>query len=58
MSSVQAGSANPTQGSWVTVRRNTDGSLGSGRWVDLNYPGVDPTTAIIEPLRQGEFVSV
>jgi hypothetical protein len=44
--SVQTGSANPAQGSWVTVRRNTDGSFGSGQWVNLNYPGVDPTTAI------------
>ena len=44
--SVQTGSANPTQGSCVTVRLNTDGSFGSGQWVKLNYPGIDPTTAI------------
>ena len=44
--SVQSGSTNPTQGSWVTVRRNPDGTFGTGAWVDLNYPGVDPTTAI------------
>jgi hypothetical protein len=44
--SVQTGSANPTQGSWVTVRLNTDGSFGSGQWVKLNYPSVDSTTAI------------
>lgn len=44
--SVQAGSDNPTQGSWVTVRRNTDGSFGPATWVNLNYPGVDPTTNI------------
>jgi trimeric autotransporter adhesin len=44
--SVQTGSTNPTQGSWVTVRRNPDGSFGAGVWVNLNYPGVDPTTAI------------
>jgi hypothetical protein len=44
--SVQAGSSNPTQGSFVTVRRNTDGSFGPATWVNLNYPGVDPTTNI------------
>lgn len=44
--SVQAGSTNPTQGSWVTVRRNPDRSFSEGVWVDLNYPGVDPSTAI------------
>ena len=26
------------QGSWVSVRRNTDGTFGTGTWVDLNYP--------------------
>ena len=31
---------------WVTVRRNPDGSFGAGAWVDLNYPGVDPSTAL------------
>lgn len=44
--SVQAGSSNPAQGSWVTVRRNPDRSFGAGVWVDLNYPGVDPSTSI------------
>ncbi len=44
--SAQSGSSNPTQGSWVTVRRNPDGSFGAGVWVNLNYPGVDSTTAI------------
>jgi len=44
--SLQIGSTNPTQGSWVSVRRNTDGSFGKAAWVDLNYPGVDPTTHI------------
>lgn len=43
--SLQAGS-NFAQGSWVTVRRNPDRSFGPAVWVDLNYPGVDPTTAI------------
>ena len=44
--SLQSGSSNPAQGSWVTVRRNTDGSFGPADWVNLNDPGVDPTTAI------------
>jgi hypothetical protein len=44
--SVQSGSANPAQGSWVTVRRNTDGSFGKAAWVNLNYPGLDPTINI------------
>jgi trimeric autotransporter adhesin len=44
--SVQSGSTNPLQGSWVTVRRNPDGSFESGAWVNLNYPGVDPSTSI------------
>jgi hypothetical protein len=44
--SVQAGSMNPAQGSWVTVRRNTDGSFGTGVWVNLNVPGFDPSTFI------------
>ena len=37
--SVQAGSTNSNQGSWVSVRRNTDGTFDKGTWVDLNYPG-------------------
>ena len=43
--SVEAGVAtNPSQGSWVSVRRQTGGSFNDGSWVPLNYPGVDPTT--------------
>jgi parallel beta-helix repeat protein len=38
--SAQSGSSNPAQGSFVTVRRNTDGTFGPAAWVDLNYPGV------------------
>ena len=38
--SLQRGSANPAQGSWVSVRRNTDNSFGTAAWVDLDYPGV------------------
>lgn len=44
--SVQAGSDNPVQGSFVTVRRNVDGTFGAAQWVDLNYTGVDPTTNV------------
>lgn len=36
--SVQAGSSNVAQGSWVSVRRNSDGTFDKGTWVDLNYP--------------------
>jgi hypothetical protein len=36
--SVQAGSSNPVQGSFVTVRRNPDGSFGPAVWTNLNYP--------------------
>jgi hypothetical protein len=36
--SVQSGSANAAQGSWVSVRRNSDGTFDKGTWVDLNYP--------------------
>ncbi len=42
--SLQAGSDAPAQGSWVTVRRNTDGSFSQAEWVDLNYAGYDPQT--------------
>jgi trimeric autotransporter adhesin len=34
--SVQAGTSNAAQGSWVTVRRNTDGTFGPAVWVNLN----------------------
>jgi parallel beta-helix repeat protein len=36
--SVQTGSTNTIQGSWVSVRRNSDGTFDKGIWVDLNYP--------------------
>jgi hypothetical protein len=36
------GGANPVQGSFVSVRRNTDGSFGEADWVDLNYTGLSP----------------
>jgi trimeric autotransporter adhesin len=38
--SVQTGSGNPAQGSWVSVRRQSDGTFDKGTWVDLNYPTV------------------
>jgi len=36
--SVQAGSDNAAQGSWVSVTRNSNGTFDKGTWVDLNYP--------------------
>lgn len=36
--SVQAGTINPAQGSYVTVRRNTNGSFDAGVWLNLNNP--------------------
>jgi trimeric autotransporter adhesin len=36
--SVQVRSNNVAQGSWVSVRRNSDGTFDKGTWVDLNYP--------------------
>lgn len=42
--SLQAGTTNPVQGSWVTVRRNTDETFGPAQWVNLNYTGIDPIT--------------
>ena len=45
--SGQAGSSNTVQfqGSFVTVRRNTDGSFGPAVWVNLNDPSF-PSTAL------------
>jgi len=44
--SVQSGSSNPSQGSFVTVRRNADVTFGPAAWVDLNYTDLDPTTNV------------
>lgn len=44
--SVEVGVAGSEQGSWVTVRREADGSFGEAIWVDINYNVVDPTTLI------------
>ncbi len=35
--SVESGSSNPSQGSWVTLRRNADRTFSDATWVDLNY---------------------
>ncbi|HEY8903887.1 MAG TPA: right-handed parallel beta-helix repeat-containing protein [Chthoniobacterales bacterium] len=43
--SVKRGSNSPAQGSWVTVRRNTDGSFGTAQWVDLNFTGTEGVTS-------------
>jgi hypothetical protein len=37
--SVQTDSANLVQGSWVRVRRTSEGGFDQGEWIDLNYPG-------------------
>ncbi|QDU27141.1 hypothetical protein ETAA8_22260 [Anatilimnocola aggregata] len=44
--SVQSGTSDPTQGSFVTVHRQDDGTFGPAAWVELNYPEVDPTTNV------------
>ena len=38
--SVQTGSGNTAQGSWVSVRRQSDGTFDKGTWIDLNYQRV------------------
>lgn len=43
--SLAAGAPAPVQGSWVSVRRNSDGTFSEGTWVDLAYPGVDGITS-------------
>ena len=43
--SLQAGTTGPTQGSWVSVRRNSDGSFSLGQWVNLSYPGAANITS-------------
>jgi hypothetical protein len=44
--SVQTGSSDPSQGSFVTVHRNDDNTFGEATWVDLNYPGISAVTNI------------
>ncbi len=46
--SVQTGTSSPIQGSFVTVRRNADGSFGPANWVKLAYPvsgSTDPVSS-------------
>jgi hypothetical protein len=43
--SIQIGTNHITQGSWVTLARNRDGSFGKSSWVNLNYPGVQGWTS-------------
>lgn len=43
--SLQVGSANAEQGSWVSVRRNADGNFDDGQWVDLNADDDSITSA-------------
>jgi trimeric autotransporter adhesin len=38
--SIQVGKTHLTQGSWVVVNRNRNGSFGKASWVNLNYPNV------------------
>ncbi len=38
--SIQVGSSHVTQGSWVVLKRNPNGTFGNSTWVNLNYPGV------------------
>ena len=38
--SLQIGKTHVTQGSWVVVKRNRNGSFGNSSWVNLNYPHV------------------
>ena len=47
--SSQTGSTSVVQGSWVTVRRNSDGSFGPSVWVNLNdshVPGVVSSNSV------------
>lgn len=43
--SAQAATSNPSQGSWVTVRLNPDGTFGPATWVDLNFPNTSGITS-------------
>jgi hypothetical protein len=42
--SVQTGSGNTAQGSWVSVRRQSNGTFDKGTWIDLNYHLTDTPT--------------
>ncbi len=53
--SVQAGTSNPAQGSWVSVQRNSDGTFDKGTWVDLNYPNT-PDSITSSNSAYGDYV--
>ena len=38
--SIQIGKSHVTQGSWVVLKRNPNGTFGNSTWVNLNYTGV------------------
>ncbi|MEW4566386.1 right-handed parallel beta-helix repeat-containing protein [Tautonia sp. JC769] len=42
---VTLGSADPGQGYWLTIRRNTDGTFGQADWTPLTYPGSSGITS-------------
>ena len=43
--SLLSGSTGPAQGSFVSVRRNADGTFGTPSWVNLNFPGSSGITS-------------
>jgi trimeric autotransporter adhesin len=43
--SIQIGSKHLTQGSWVVVKRKSNGSFGKSSWVNLNFPHVKGWTS-------------
>lgn len=43
--SAESGSSTPVRGSWVSVRRNSDGTFDKGAWVDLDYDGAEGFTS-------------
>ena len=45
--SAQSSAPNLVQASWVSVRRNPDGSFGPAAWVNLNGPGSVPSPSVI-----------
>jgi len=56
--SLQVGSNDPAQGSFVTIRRNDDGSFGDAEWVDLNYPDGDAIVSSSNSVYGNQIVGV
>jgi parallel beta-helix repeat protein len=56
--SLQTGSTNAAQGSWVSVRRNSDGTFDKGTWVDLNYPDTPDSIASSNSVYGNEVVGL